>query len=76
MNDRYASCSEYILEFCIWQGSEYAWITQGSQNAWMIPEHVWICVNMPKSIWIAFVLPFPIVFSSIWTKRDKIYFFV
>ena len=52
-------------------GSEYARISQASECVRIIPEYVlWslnmsahagICVNMPKSVWMAFVLHFPIV---------------
>ena len=44
------------LWFWIYQGSEYARITQGSQYALIIPEYAGICGNMPKSVWMAFVL--------------------
>ena len=52
--------------FWIYQGSEYARVTQGSQytsicqnNFWSyqnMPEYAKICANVPKSAWIAFVL--------------------
>ena len=56
----YASGSEFIR---VTQGSEYAWICL-IMFGWIcldMPEYAGICVNMPKSAWIAFVLYFPIV---------------
>ena len=44
------------LWFWIYHGSENARITQGSQYALIIPEYAGICGNMPKSVWMAFVL--------------------
>ena len=36
---------------CLWysicQDSEYAKILQGSEYAYIIPEYVWLCLNMP-----------------------------
>ena len=58
-----------VPEFWIYQGSEYARVTEGSEYAWKIPEYAWtclimsayagMCVNMPKSAWMDFVLHFP-----------------
>ena len=58
--------------FWIYQSSEYARVTQGSEYAWIISEYAWICLiivnvpeyagkcmNIPKSVWIAFFSPFP-----------------
>ena len=57
--------------FWICQGSEYVRVTQGSEYAWIclimsgwicvdMSEYAGICVNMPKSARIVFVLYFPI----------------
>ena len=68
--------SEYTkVLICVWfwicQGSEYVRVTQGSEYAWIclimsgwicvdMSEYAGICVNMPKSARIVFVLYFPI----------------
>ena len=53
--------------FWIYQSFEYASVTHGSKCAWIIPEYdwilnmtkyTWICVNLPKSAWVAFALHF------------------
>ena len=57
--------------FWIYQSSEYARVTQGSEYTWIIfeyawislimPGYVWICLNMPK--WLLFYIShFPICF--------------
>ena len=43
-----------MSEFWIYHGSEYARFTQGF-------EYAWLCLNVPKSVWMAFVLHLPIV---------------
>ena len=60
----YASGYEYVnvlnippfkIYIRVTQGSEYAWISL--KNSWIcliMPEHAGICVNMPKSVWMAF----------------------
>ena len=55
--------------FWIYQGSEYVRIIQGSEYAWLC-LNVWICVNMPKSIWMAFVLHCPIVIPCLLQHLD------
>ena len=40
--------------FWIYHGSEYARFTQGF-------EYAWLCLNVNKSVWMAFVLRLPIV---------------
>ena len=40
--------------FWIYHDSEYARFTQGF-------EYAWLCLNVPKSVWMAFVLHLPIV---------------
>ena len=37
-----------IPQFWTYQGSEYARVTQGSEYVWIIPEYVWLCLNIPK----------------------------
>ena len=62
------SLPEFWIRVWFWicQGSEYARVTQGSEYAWIcltmsgwicldMSEYAGICVNMPKSAWIAFV---------------------
>ena len=36
---------------------------RGFEYAWMIPAYAWLCLNVPKSAWMAFVLHLPIVIS-------------
>ena len=40
--------------FWIYHGSEYVRFTQGF-------EYTWLCLSVPKSVWMAFVLHLPIV---------------
>ena len=40
--------------FSIYRGSEYFRFTQGF-------EYGWLCLNVPKSVWMVFVLHLPIV---------------
>ena len=58
--------------FWIYQGSEYVRVTEDSGYAWIyqiisgwicldMSAYARICVNMPKSAWMGFVLYFPIV---------------
>ena len=56
--------------FWIFQSSEYVRVTQGFawicliMSGWIcldMSEYAGICVNMPKSAWITFLLYFPIV---------------
>ena len=56
--------------FSIYQSSEYARVTQGSEYAWIIPEYAWLYLdmskyawisrNVPESAWMAFVFHFSI----------------
>ena len=58
----YTRVLNIYLEFWLCHGSEYARVTtQGSDYAWIISECAWICVNMPRSAWMAFALHFPFV---------------
>ena len=66
------------------QGSDYAWIIH--KNAWLcliylnMPEYVVICLNLPKSVWMVFVLHFPsgyitlhvVTYSSVYRKVEVI----
>ena len=74
---------------CIWfwicQDSEYVRVTQGSEYAWIyclimsgwicldMSEYANICVNVPKSAWMAFVLYFPVVIPCL-LERVATYF--
>ena len=62
-----------IPGFLIYKTPEYARVMQGSEYAWTIPEYVClclvclnmleyigICMNVPTSVWMCFVLYFPI----------------
>ena len=41
--------------FWIYHGSKYAWVIQSSEYAWMIPGYAKLCLNVPKSDWVAFL---------------------
>ena len=72
-----------IQGFWVNESSEYARVTKGSEYAWKVPEYFWLClnitkyagvyVNMPKSVWMAFVLHLPIVIPRL-LERVIIYF--
>ena len=56
------------LLFCIYQGSKYARVTEGSGDAYAclclnMSEYARICVNIPLRAWMAFVLNLFIVIS-------------
>ena len=52
-----------VPKFWIYQGSnyapsfEYARVTPCSEYAWIIHEHVWICLNMSGYVWIYLRVP-------------------
>ena len=59
-----------ILGLWICQGSGYTTIlnipglhrvVNMPEYAWIIPGYVWVCLNIPKSVWITFVLHLPFV---------------
>ena len=66
------------LWFWIYHGSEYHRVTQGSEYALIIPEYAWlwlnmptyacICVNKPRSTWMALVLHFPLVMHCLFER--------
>ena len=31
------------------------------EYAWIIPGYAWLCLNVPKSVWTAFILHLPIL---------------
>ena len=41
--------------FWIYHG-QHARVTHGSQYVWIIHEYAWLCLNIPKSSWMAFAL--------------------
>ena len=65
-----------MQEFWIDKGSEYASVIQGSEYVWICLNNSWICLKMPedaaiyvnitKSVWMTFVLHFPILISLIY----------
>ena len=55
-----------IPGFWMYHNSRYARVTQGSEYARIIPEYGWLCLIMPKSIWMVFVLYLPIVIYRNW----------
>ena len=58
-------CAELLnmLLFWIYHSLKYVRVTPSSKYAWIISGHVWLCLNLPKFVWIAFVLHSPIVIS-------------
>ena len=50
-----------MLGFWIYHGSKYVRVTQGFEYAWVIPGYAWLCQNVPKPVWMAFVLHLSIV---------------
>ena len=50
-----------MLGFWMYHGSKYDRITQGFEYAWIIPRYAWLCLNVPKFVWVAFVLLLPII---------------
>ena len=66
----YASSSEYPMVlnspefwiclnniFWIHQSSEYVRVTEGSEYTWIIHEHSWICLIMPRYVWTCLNIP-------------------
>ena len=47
--------------FWIYHSSKYARVTQSFEYAWIIPGYAWLCLNVPKSVWMSFVLHLLIV---------------
>ena len=67
--------------FCIYLGSKYVRILNMPQYVWIIPEYAWLCLSVPKSVWMAFVLYLPIVFPylkepyAVFLESKKLIFF-
>ena len=53
--------------FFIYHSFKYVRVTQGSEYARIIPELVWLCLNVPKSVWMAFALHLLIVIPYIYS---------
>ena len=49
--------------FWIYHDSKYARVTQDFEYARICPGYVWLCLNVPKFVWMTFVLHLPIVIS-------------
>ena len=51
------------------------------EYAWIIPGYAWLCLNVPKSLWMAFVLHLPIAIPclkeplSVFLKSKNCFFF-
>ena len=52
-----------VLGFWIYHSSKYVGVTQGFEYVLIIPEYAWLCLNVSKSVWMAFVLHLLIVIS-------------
>ena len=62
----YVSEFEYVTVLDI-PSSKYARVAQGFEYAWIIPGYAWLCLNVYKSVWMAFVLHLPtVVAEGIW----------
>ena len=68
--------------FWIYHSSKYARVTQGFEYpkyAWTILGYAWLCLNVPISVWMAFVLYLPIVIpylkTLLFSWKVKIWFF-
>ena len=42
--------------FWIYHSFKYVRVTQVCEYVWIISGYVWLCLNVPKSVWMAFVL--------------------
>ena len=49
--------------FWIYNSFKYVRVTESFEYAWIIPGYVWLCLNVPRSVWIAFVSYLHIVIS-------------
>ena len=47
----------YMPGFCIYQSSEYAGVTQGSEYPSIIPEYAWISLIMSEYAWVCVNMP-------------------
>ena len=45
-----------MLGFWIYHGSKYDMVAQSFEYAWIIPGYTWLCLNVPKSVSMTFVL--------------------
>ena len=64
-----------VLGFWIYHSSKYAGVTQGFEYVLIIPEYAWLCLNEPKSVWMAFVLHLLIVISYLKEGKNFIFFY-
>ena len=84
-SSEYASGFEYVMILNILEFWICHRVTQGSEYTWIILEYARICVNMTKSVWMAFALHFltsPFALQSllylntwlpIWTSSGDIF---
>ena len=71
-----------ISGFCIYHGSKYFRVPNMPEYVWMIPGYAWLCLNVPKSLWIPFALPLTIVipypkepYTVFLESKNLIYFY-
>ena len=50
-----------MLRFWIYHSFQYVRVAQGSKYVWITPGYVWLCLNVPKFVWMAFALHSSIV---------------
>ena len=48
-----------LPKFLIYQSSEYASVTQGSEYVWIIPKYAWLCLDMLE------MPDYPVIFVNI-----------
>ena len=61
-----------ISDFWIYHGFKYARVTQSSEYAWIILGYRSLCLNVPKSVWMVFILHLP--FTIHYLKEAKTVF--
>ena len=84
LGSEFMSSSDYarvlnIPDFWICENYTGFWIyLNNSVICFIMPEYVWICLNMPKCAWMAFVSHFflliHLTFFYIFFLKDKIWF--
>ena len=50
-----------ISGLCIYHGSNNFKVLNMREYDWIIPGYAWLCLNVPKPVWMDFVLHLPIV---------------
>ena len=71
-----------ILGFCIYHSSKYVRVLNMTECVWIIPGYAWLWLNVPKSVWMVFVLHLPVVipylkepYTVFWESKNLIFFY-